>query len=83
MTKEMTKVGRLAKLIGDLEILRVITAEQVRTLPGLEEGTIMVVLEIPEENRNARIFVEDAFKEEFPESVRVFGDTKVLQAVVW
>lgn len=82
MAKEMTKVGRLAKLIRDLEVLRVITAEQVRTLPGLDEKQIMIVLEVPKGDFNNRILVEEAFKEEFSENVNVFGDSEVIQAVI-
>ncbi len=78
----MTKVGRLAKLIGYLETLRVITAEQVRTFPGIEEGTIRVAMRIPEKNNDARVLVEEAFKEEFTEGVKVFKDKEVIQVQV-
>lgn len=78
----MTKVRRIAQLVEDLETLGVITAEQVRTLPGLDEKQIMIMVEVPEHDFNNRILIKEAFEEEFSEDVTIIKDPNVFQAVI-
>lgn len=78
----MTKIRRIAQLIEDLKTLKVITEDQVRTFPSLDEKQIIVVVEVPEVDFANRILIEVAFKEEFSENVTFINDSDVIQAVI-
>lgn len=66
----------------DLEKLRVITADQLRTLPGLDEKQIMIVMEVPNDNHDKRILIEEAINAEFSEDATIIKDSEVIQAIV-
>lgn len=78
----MTKVRRLVQLLEDLEKLRVITADQYRTLPGLQRKQIMIVMEVPDDYYDERVLIEEAIEAEFSEEAKIIKDSKVIQVLV-
>lgn len=79
----MTKIRRTAQLVEDLKTLNLITANQVSTLPSLNKGKIMVIMEVPDsdDNYSQRILIEESVKAEFSKEAIIIKDSECIQII--